>query len=90
MSVREERQELCPKETAKTGKKRESKIPMTQHRNQYQKEMRVEDSAAVGDGSQGESDALELPQQEHPRDHKNRERSSLLRNSISFCLQTKQ
>lgn len=41
--------------------------PMTQHRSQYQKEMRVEDSAAVDEGSKGDPDALELPQREHPR-----------------------
>lgn len=32
--------------------------------------MRVEDSAAVDEGLKGDPDALELPQQEQPRDHR--------------------
>lgn len=79
MSIHRKQQEPCPREVARRGKKRESKTPMTQHRNQYQKEMRFEDSAAVDEGSKGDTYALELPQQEHPQDHKSRQRSLLKR-----------
>lgn len=37
--------------------------------------MRAEDSVAVDEGSKGDPDALELPQQEHPCDHKSKEAS---------------
>lgn len=46
--------------------------------------MRVEDPAAVDKGSKGDSDAFELPQQEHPRDHKSRQTSSLLKREQHF------
>jgi len=48
--------------------------------------MRVEDSAAVGEGSKGDPDALELPQQEHLRDRKSRQSSSLLKSEQHFLL----
>lgn len=85
MSVRGEGQELSPREIARRGNKRESMTPMTQHRNQYQKEMSSEDSAAVDEGSKGDPYALELPQQEHPYDHKSRQRS-LLKGEQHFFL----
>lgn len=77
MSVLGEGQEPCPREVARRGKKRESVTPVTQHRNQHQKEMSFEDSAAVDKGSKGDTYALELPQQEHPQDHRSRQRSLL-------------
>lgn len=61
--------------------------PMTQHRNQYQKEMSFEGSAAVDEGSKSDSYALELPQQEHPLNHKGRQRS-LLKGEQHFFLFT--
>lgn len=85
MSVHGEGQELYPGETARRGNKRESMTPMTQHRNQYWKQMSFEGSAAVGEGSKGDPYALELPQQEHPHDHKDRQRS-LLKGEQHFLL----
>lgn len=63
--------------------------PITQHRNQYLKEMSFEVSAAVDEGSKGDPYALELPQQEHPHDHKSRQRSLLKREQHFFLFTDK-
>lgn len=51
--------------------------------------MSFEVSAAVDEGSKGDPYALELPQQEHPHDHKSRQRSLLKREQHFFLFTDK-